>query len=123
MTNAFPAIQIITNDPATNPQMVTVTQTPGIGLVCNNGVIQNLDMVLAPSTSTLALPFPNGVSTALFIYIFALTTTDLIVKVGSGSPASLSVPQYQGTVLYSLTSAQLSVNSVLGGRIQYAIGG
>ena len=120
---AFPAVQILTNDPATNPQMVTVAQTQGIGLVCPNGVTQNLDMVLAPASSNVALPFPNGATAAVFIYIFALNITDLVVKVGSSQVALPVLPQKQGILLYGLTSAQITVSSVLGGNVQIAIGG
>lgn len=123
MTNAFPAVQVLTSDAATNPQMVTVTQTQGIGLQCPNGVISNLDMVLAPASSNIALPFPNGASASVFIYIFALTTTDLIIRVGGALTALPALPLGQGQLFYGLSSAQINVSSALGGHIQYAVGG
>lgn len=122
MVNAFPAIQISTIDLSVSPQNNVVAQIGGIGIYCATGVVLQ-DVVLAPGASSLALAFPTGVSAAAFIYISAITTTDLIVKVGSGSPVSLSLPANQGMMLYGLTSSQVSLNSVAGGQVQYAVGG
>lgn len=122
MVNAFPAVQLNTIDAAVSPQNNIIAQIGGIGLACPHGVLLQ-DLTLAALSSTIALAFPNGVTTAVFIYISAITTTDLIVKVGSGSPVSLSLPMNQGMLLYSLTSAAISLNSVAGGQVQYAIGG
>lgn len=119
--NAFLGIQINTSDLSTKPEDNIMAQVGGIGLVCQNGVMMQ-DATLAASTSNLPLPFPVGVTTAVFIFIAAITTTDLIVKVG-GTPVSLSVPQNQGLVLYSISSSVITLSSVAGGKIQYAIGG
>ena len=122
MISAIPAAQINFVDPFTDPQAAPL-QTGGTGLACANGYIQVPDATLAPSSSTVALAFPLGVTTAVVIYIAALTATDLIVKVGSGSPVSLPIPVGQGAFFYGITSANISLNSVLGGKIQYAVGG
>ena len=122
MINAFLAMQVSTIDLSTNPQNNIVIQAGGIGLLCPNGVLMQ-DLTLAASSSNITLAFPNIVTTALFICITAITTTDLIVKVGSGSPVSLSIPSHQSVMLYNLTSSQVSLSSAAGGQVQYAIGG
>ncbi len=121
--NAFPAVQIQTSDPATQPEAVIIAQTQGCGLYCPKGVISNLDMILAPSSSGITLPFPNTATTSVFIYIFALNITDLVIHVGSSPVALPALPLGQGQLFYGLTSAQISLSSVLGGNLQYAIGG
>lgn len=120
--NATPALQLSLVDPsaplASNPFLAG-----GIALYCPNGVITEQEAALPASTNSLPLSFPVGASSAVFIFIAAITATDLIVKVGSGSPVSLSVPRGQGIFLYGLTSSQVSLNSVLGGTVQYSVGG
>lgn len=123
MVNAFPAIQLNTIDLAVSPQTNIMAQVGGIGLTCQNGVVLQ-DIILAAASTNVALLFPTGISTAVFIYISSITTSDLVVKVGSGSPVALPpIPYKQGMLLYGLTSAQISLNTVLGGQVQYAIGG
>lgn len=122
MINAIPAIQINTIDLSTSPQNNIIAQIGGVGISCPNGVLMQ-DTTLAANTVNAAPAFPIGVSTAIFIFVAAITTTDLIVKVGTGSPVSLSVPANQGIMLYTLASNAITFNSVLGGKIQYAIGG
>lgn len=123
MVNVFPAVQLNALDPATNPVANLMLQVGGIGLSCQNGITMQDSVALPANSTNVALAFPIGVTTAVVIYVAAITTTDLIVKVGSGSPVSLSLPANQGMLLYGLTSAQVSLNSVLGGHIQYAVGG
>lgn len=120
--NAYPAVQINTVDLSTMPNNNIMAQIGGVGLSCPNGVVLQ-DLTLVANSTNIALAFPNGAATAVFIYISSVTTTDLIVKVGTGSPVSLSVPACMGTVLYSLASNAVSLNSVKGGKVQYAIGG
>lgn len=119
--NITPALQISIVDPAAvlNPNPI---ESGGIALYCANGQVTQ-EATLPASTASLALSFPVGVSSAVVIFIASMTCTDLIVKVGSGSPVSLPVPLGQGIFLYNLTSSQVSLNSVLGGRIQYTVGG
>lgn len=119
MVTVTPALQIGLVDPATVAQSA---QAGGQGLPCLIGSVLQ-EAVLAAHSSGVALPFPIGVSTAVVIFISAVAATDLVVNIGSGSPIAMSIPAYQGTFLYGLTSAQISVSSVLGGKIQYAIGG
>lgn len=120
-----PSIQILVNDPATNPTQNVATQTGNIGILCTNSGATMQDVVLPAATSALALPFPIGVTTALVLYIAAITTTDLVVNITlGGHTVSLPpIPQGQGVVLYGLTSSQISISSVLGGQIQFAVGG
>lgn len=119
--NITPSLQLAIVDPA-----ATLTPNPLeaglIALFCANGAVTQ-EATLPPATASLPLSFPVGVTTAVVIFIASVTCTDLIVKVGSGSPVSLSVPLGQGIFLYSMTSAQISLNSVLGGKIQYSVGG
>lgn len=114
------ALQISTVDGSTTPTNVAA-QSGGIALYCPNSALQQ-DATLPASTSLLPLSFPVGVTTAVFVYIASVTCTDLIVNVGS-SPFALPVPLGQGMLLYNITSAHISISSVLGGKIQYAVGG
>ena len=118
-----PALQISTCDPQTNPAQNIIAQTGNFSILCTNSGATMQDADLPAATSALALPFPIGVTTALVLYVAALTTTDLIVKVGAANPVSLSVPQGQGIVLYNIASNAVTLNSVLGGQIQYVVGG
>lgn len=118
--NAIPAIQLNIVDPATTIPFNPL-QTGNLPLYCPNGSLDQ-DATLPAATSSLALAFPVGVTTAVFIYISAITTTDLIINIGT-SPFPVSVPLGQGMLLYGLTSAQVSISSVLGGKIQYSVGG
>lgn len=122
MVNAFPAVQINTVDLSTSPTVNVIAQVGGIGLSCPNGVVLQ-DMTLAPASTSIALAFPNGASSAVFIYISAITTMDLVVKVGTGSPVSLSVPANMGALLYGLASNAVTLNTVKGGKVQYVVGG
>ncbi len=126
MVNAFPASQLSTTD--TNcpgglaPGVTPVLQFGGFGIPCATGFISQ-EVLLAAASSTVALAFPTGVTTAKVVYIAAgPNTTDLIVKVG-GTPFSLQVPAGQGIFLYNITSANVSLNTVLGGLVSYAVGG
>lgn len=118
--NATPAVQVLVVDPA-----VTLTPSPlqsgGTPLYCANGAV-NQDATLPAATSLLPLAFPVGVTTAVYIFVASVTATDLKVNVGS-SPFPVPIPLGQGITLYGLTSAQVSVSSVLGGKIQYSVGG
>lgn len=122
MVNAIPGIQINTIDLSTHPQNNIIAQTGGVGLSCPNGVMMQ-DIALAAASSNVPVQFPIGVTSAVFIFIAAITATDLIVKVGSGTPVSLSLPQYQGMMLYGISSSAITFSSVKGGTVQYAIGG
>lgn len=118
--NVTAAAQLSVMDPV-NGTPENPLQTGGIPLYCPNGLVAQ-DATLAPSTSLLPLSFPVGVTTAVVIYIAATLAVDLVVNIGS-TPFAMSVPRGQGVLLYNLTSAQISVSSVLGGNIQYAVGG
>lgn len=122
MIIATPGIQIVTNDPASNPNQNVMAETGNQPIICQNSVVMQ-DALLPPTTSGAALSFPVGVTTAAFIFIAALSTTDLLVNIGSSSPTSIAIPARQGIILYGLTSAQISLSSVAGGQVQYIIGG
>ena len=119
---ATPALQINVVDPSTNPTDPIALQACGVALYCAGGAKSELP-TLPAATANLPLPFPIGITTAVYIFIGAITCTDLIVKVGSGSPVALSVPLGQGVFFYGLTSSQITISSALGGQIQYSIGG
>ena len=121
MITATPSAQISVVDSSVVPSSVGAVTPGGLGIVCPNGFMVQ-EAVLPPGTSDLALAFPVGVTTALVVYILPLTATDLKVNVGP-SPFPLPVPMGQPALHYGLTSAQISLSSALGGRIQYAIGG
>lgn len=118
--NVTLALQATIVDPS-----VDVTPNPvqagGIPIYCANGV-SGQDATLASATSSLPLNFPVGVTTATFIFISSVTVTDLQVNVGN-SPFPISIPLGQGIILYNLTSAQVSISSVLGGLARYVVGG
>lgn len=121
MIQAYPSAQLGTVDAGTSPQNNILAQTKGLGLQCSNGVLMQ-DVTLAAGSANVALAFPSGVTTAVYIFIFAITTTDLIVKIGS-SPVSCPVPYGMPTFFYGWTSAQISLSTVLGGQVQYSVGG
>jgi hypothetical protein len=118
-----PSIQILSNDPSTNPEQNIAAQTGNFGILCPNSGAEMQNVTLPAATAALALPFPIGVTTGLVVYVAALTATDLIVKVGASNPVSLQIPQGQGLVLYNVASNAITLNSVLGGKIQFAVGG
>jgi len=118
--NATPAIQVTLTGPSLNSPSAPPLQSGGLPLYCPNGV-DGQAATLPASTSGLALAFPVGVTAAVFIFIAADTTTDLIVTVkGQALPV---LPQGQGMILYGLTTSQISLASALGGLIRYAVGG
>lgn len=123
MVNVFPALQLSATGPAVSPPDASVQVGGNIGISCLLGYVRAPQVTLASSSSGIALAFPTGVTTAKVIAIAAVTATDLIVKVGSSNPVSLQVPAGQGILLYNMTTAQVSLNSVLGGAVQYAVGG
>lgn len=77
--------------------------------------------VLPANSSHLQIPFPAGLSTAMFAAITSVTCSDLTVQVSTASGSTvLSVP-FGGTVLlYNVTAIYL--NSVIGGTAQVIIG-
>jgi len=122
MVNAFPAVQFSSLDASATPQGNAAMQTPGVGIVCQTGVLMQ-DVTLAANATNVAPAFPAGVSTAAVIAVIAITTTDLTVKVGTGTPVSLSVPARQGLLLYGVASNAVTLSSVSGGQVQVAVGG
>lgn len=122
MITVTPAAQLSVVDSSTNPSTTFPIVPGGAAILCPSGALLQ-DATLAVSTSNAALAFPIGVSTAAFFFIVAVSATDLIVKVGTGSPVSLTVPQGQALMLYNIASNAITVSSALGGTIQYAVGG
>lgn len=121
MLLATPALQLTTTDCSADPDDPITIYTGQQPLTCLNGGIMQV-LTLPPTSSNIALPFPLGVTTAVYVFIAALTTSDLHVNIGS-SPFAMPISYRQGTLLYGLTSAQLSLSSVQGGQVQYSIGG
>lgn len=117
--NATPAVQVTLSGPSFDAPSAPPLETGGLPLYCPNGATGQA-ATLPAATAGLPLNFPVGVATAVFIFIAADTTTDLIVTVGS---FALPVPRGQGIVLYGIASNQISLGSVLGGQIRYAVGG
>lgn len=122
MIITMPGIQIAVSNPAANPPNTIMAQVGGIGISCPNGVIVQ-EATLPPASSNVALAFPVGVVTSAFVFIAALTATDLVIKTGSGLVALPILPVGQGFIVYGLTAAQINLSSVLGGQVQYVVGG
>lgn len=82
------------------------------------------DVVLPAATSNAPVPFPSGVTTAKIIALYTATVTDLVVKITiSAQVVNLPVPVNQPLFLYNLTSAQIAISSVLGGKLTCVVGG
>jgi hypothetical protein len=120
MILANPAIQVTTLDQQAGLPPAPPLQTNSQPIQCPTGAVAE-DVTLAPGASGVALAFPTGVTTAAFIFIVAVTTTDLILTVkGTALPP---IPVSQGMMLYGLTSAQISMATVLGGKVLCEVGG
>ena len=91
----------------------------GIAVDCPVGALSQ-DVTLPASTADEALPFPVGVTTAAILAIYAVTTADLVVTVGT---QDLTVPLGQPLFLYDVAAADIAVSSVLGGKLTYVVGG
>lgn len=79
-------------------------------------------LTLPASTSQLLLPLPAGVTTAAFVIIQSVTTSDLTAQLSTASGSTvLSVPAYGVLVLYGVST--LYVSSTLGGVANVYIGG
>lgn len=91
----------------------------GGNVLCPAGVLAQ-EVSLAAASVNVALPFPIGVTTAKLLVIVALNIVDLIVNYGA---ESLTVPAGQPLFLYDVLAADVSVSSVLGGKIAYGVGG
>jgi hypothetical protein len=120
MITITPSAQLAIADSSLLPSSVGAVSPAGAPIICQNGWLVQ-DSILAPGSSGIALAFPLGVTTAQVIYLLPLTATDLMVNLGAPSP--LPLPMGQPMFLYGLTSIQISLSSVLGGKIQYGIGG
>lgn len=79
-------------------------------------------LTLSASTSHLLLPLPAGVTTASYVIVQAVTSSDLTAQLSlAGGSTVLSIPAYGVLVLYGVTT--LYVNSALGGVANVYIGG
>ena len=122
MIIATPSIQLATSSCGTSPQEPIALSSGDQPLTCPSGA--NLQVVTLPNaTVAAALSFPLGVTTAVYVFISAITATDLIVNIGSGTPFAMSLPPRQGVILYNITSAEVSLSSVAGGQVEYSVGG
>lgn len=120
MVNAIPAVQINTVGPS-NPRENIIAYAGGVAMLCQTGTDAQV-VTLAANSDEVPLPFPVGVTTATFVFVAALTATDLVVNVGDDA-FPLPVPLRQGMVLYGLASSDISISSALGGDVQFAVGG
>lgn len=87
--------------------------------VCATGALGQ-DVTLPAATANAPLPFPNGVATAAVLVVVAVLASDLVVKV---SGQALDVPAGQTLFLYNVAAANVSVSTVLGGKITMVVGG
>lgn len=118
MTTIVPAATIALKDTTLSPNPNPV-QFAGCGVKCPTGALAQ-DVKLAAATVAAALPFPVGVTTAKVIAIFPANISDLIVTYDG---TDLEVPIQQPLFLYNVAAADLSVSSVLGGKLTYVVGG
>ncbi len=91
----------------------------GASISCPGGAMAQ-DVTLAAATSAAALPFPIGVATAKVLAIYAARVTDLIVTFDG---TDHEVPSGQPLFLYNVAAVDVSVSSVLGGKLTYVVGG
>lgn len=119
MMSATPAVQINVTDGSANPQAVVMAQIGGIALACSKGILQQ-DVTLSSGTSNIGFKYPTGLATAKFVFVAAITTSDLIVTFQGGD---LSVPYGQGIVLYNILLSDITLSTALGGQVQYVTGG
>jgi hypothetical protein len=118
MTTITPAATLALKDTtlSPNPNPVTFAGQP---VDCPVGAMIQ-DVTLPASTSEEAIPYPFGVTTAAILAICPVTITDLIVTLNA---EDLSVPLGQPLFLYGVAAADVSVSSVLGGKVTFAVGG
>lgn len=118
MTSITPTAAVALKDAgvSANPNPVPFG---GLAVKCPVGALA-ADVVLAAATSERALPFPVGVTTAAFLAVLAVDVADLVVSYGA---QDLAVPLGQPLFLYGAAAADVSVSSVLGGKIAYVVGG
>ena len=121
-STATVGINVVISDPDTG---LTV-QGIGSYLASLPAGVAVTDMILTADTEKQALPFPNGVSTAAVAFVKAVGgsggCTDLTVQVATAAGSTvLTVPVNAAQVFYGVSA--LYVSSVLGGKIQYSVGG
>lgn len=122
MTTITPAATLAIFDASISPNPNPVPFA-GSGVTCPIGALSQ-DVTLAAATSLAALPFPSGVTTAKILAIYAQRITDLVVTLTiSAQTIALEVPVNQPLFLYNVTSAQIRISSVLGGKLTTVIGG
>lgn len=91
----------------------------GGDVLCPAGALAQ-EVTLPPASANVPLPFPIGVTTAKLLVVVALNIADLIVNYGA---ESLTVPAGQPLFLYKVLVSDVSLSSVLGGKIGYTVGG
>jgi len=91
----------------------------GVLVTCPLGAMSQ-DVDLAAASTAVALPFPIGVTTAKVLAIFPKTVPDLVVTVDG---VEHEVPLQQPFFLYNVAAADVSVTSVLGGKLTSVVGG
>lgn len=117
-TTATPTVAVTITDDATQMN-ARVQGTAAIAITASLGV----ELVTLPAaTALLPLAFPVGIVTAKYIIVRALGATDVTIQVSlAGGSTVMAIPVNQAIALYNVTA--LYINSVLGGTIQYSIGG
>lgn len=118
MTTITPAATLAIKDSGISPNPNPVPFA-GSAIKCPVGALSQ-DVELAEDTSAAALPFPTGVTTAKVLAIYAANISDLVVTV---SGVDLSVPVEQPLFLYNVAAVNVSVSSVLGGKLTMVAGG
>lgn len=122
MITVTPAATLAIKDASISPNPNPVPFA-GTTISCPVGALSQ-DVTLAAATVDAALPFPSGVTTAKILAIYAQTVPDLIVKVLNGADeVELEVPVNQPLFLYNVAAADVSISSVLGGKLTAVVGG
>jgi hypothetical protein len=118
MITVTPAVSVSTKDSALSP-FPSEPMLGGQPVACAKGGMGQ-DVALAAGSSGVSLPFPVGVTTAAIVAIVASGAADLIVNY-KGQPHV--VPLGQAWFGYTVLASDLTVSTVLGGSIQYVVGG
>jgi hypothetical protein len=105
---------IVLTDSQSNPIKLTSL------LQLTLGVMESKDISIAPNTNFLTIPFPQGITTAAFAWVFATEISDLAAATAFNQGDAMQIPQGAAMVFYNLNALWLS--SVAGGLVHIAVG-
>lgn len=120
MSQLIPMVSLGAQDTTISPNPYEVMPLQANPIDCAVGVAKETS-VLPAASSNVSLPFPIGLTVSKVLAIFAVSTTDLVVKY-QGVPLP-PVPMGQALFLYGAAYADVNVSTVKGGKIVYVVGG